>query len=259
MPYVETREQKLFYTSAKGPDGGPDLVLIHGAGGSRLHWPAQLRRMEGATVYSLDLPGHGRSQGPGRETIEGYASSVVDFLGRVGIVSPAVAGHSMGGAVAQQLALAEPARVAALVLVGTGAKLRVAPAILEGMRKDFDGAVELITDYAWSPSTDPKLKAMGRKALKETGAGVLYGDFQACDRFDVTGRVDEITVPTLVVVGSEDRLTPVKYSRFLAERIPGADLVVVDGAGHMVMLEQPHEVGDVVRRFVMQKTLLNVA
>lgn len=234
-------------------------MLIHGAGGSRLHWPAELRRLEGATVYSLDLPGHGRSPGSGCNTIEGYAAAVVDFLGRVGIVSAAVAGHSMGGAVAQQLALAEPAQVGALVLLGTGAKLRVAPAILEAIQEDFDRAVKSITEYAWSLSSDPELTAMGRNALKETGARVLYGDFQACDHFDVMNRVDEITVPTLVVVGSEDRLTPVKVSRFLAERIPGADLVVVDGAGHMVMLEKPDVVGGAVRRFVMRERPLNAA
>jgi len=259
MPYVETGEEKLFYTEARGPEHGPRVVLVHGAGGSRLHWPPQLRRMDGATVYSLDLPGHGRSGGFGCETIEAYASVVARFLDAVGISAPVVVGHSMGGAVAQQLALSQHGRLAALILVGTGAKLRVAPSILDGIQGDFEEALESITAYAWSPGADPELKELGREALRETGAEVLYRDFQACDGFDVMERVDKITLPTLVLVGSEDRLTPVKYSRYLAERIPEADLVVMEGAGHMVMLEQPDEVGGVVKGFLTKEAPLNAA
>ena len=160
----------------------------------------------------------------------------------------------MGGAVAQRLALADRGRVSGLVLVGTGAKLRVAPAILDRIQQDFDGAVELITEYAWSARTEPELKDLGREALRETGARVLYRDFQACDGFDLMERVGNIAVPTLVVVGSEDRLTPVTYSRFLVERIAGSGLVVVEGAGHMVTLERPDDVGDRVRRFIRQES-----
>jgi pimeloyl-ACP methyl ester carboxylesterase len=259
MPHVEITEGRVFYTRAPGPDGGPELVLVHGAGGSRLHWPAELRRMDGATVYSLDLPGHGRSEGPGRETIESYVSAVVDFLDQVGVASPVVVGHSMGGAVAQELALAEPERVSALVLVGTGARLRVDPAILKGIRHDFGRVVDLITEYAWSPDADPALKDTSREALRDAGPDVLLGDFLACDRFDVMERVGEIRLPTLLLVGSEDLLTPVKYSRFLAERIAKADLEVVERAGHMVMLEQPDAVGDAVRRFVFQGSRLETS
>ena len=155
----------------------------------------------------------------------------------------------MGGAIAMTLALDFDC-VAGLVLVGTGARLRVAPAILDGIRDDFAGSVELVTRFAWSPEAPPRLTELGRQALLETGPDVLWGDFTACDRFDVMERLGEIEVPTLVITGTADRLTPVKYARFLTESVAGACLVTVDGAGHMVMLEQPVEVEKAVREFL---------
>jgi len=142
--------------------------------------------------------------------------------------------------------------VAGLVLVATGARLRVAPAILEAIRTDFEGAVRLITRFAWSSETPPSLTELGRQALLEAGPDVLEGDLIACDRFDVMARLGEIEVPTLVIAGSADQLTPVKYARFLNERIPGARMVIVEDAGHMVMLEQPAAAAKAMREFLQK-------
>jgi len=243
---METRE----YTVSQGPKGSPTLVLVHGAGGNHLHWPPELRCLPGATVYALDLPGHGRSGGQGRDTIEDYAKAIVEFLDTVGVEQPVIVGHSMGGAIALTLALHFPNRVAGLVLMATGARLRVAPAILDGMHSDFEGSVELITRFAWSPETKPALTELGRQALLETGPDVLLGDFSACDRFNVMERLGEIEHPTLVIAGTADQLTPPKYARFLTEHIPNARLVLVEDASHMVMLERPLEVTGAVREFL---------
>lgn len=248
-PSAETARGGLFYTVSRGPADSPTLVLVHGAGGSRLHWPGELRRLPGATVYTLDLPGHGRSEGQGCDTIAGYAEAVVKFLDTLGIERATIVGHSMGGAIAQTLALDSPGRVAGLVLVATGARLRVGPAILEGIRSDFEGSVELVTRFAWSPEAPPALTELGRQALLETGPDVLSSDFSACDRFDVIGRLGEVEVPTLVITGTADQLTPPKYARFLAEHIPDAQLALVEGAGHMVMLERPAQVAKAVQEF----------
>jgi pimeloyl-ACP methyl ester carboxylesterase len=126
----------------------------------------------------------------------------------------------------------------------------VDPAILTGVEDDFEHVVDLITDYAWAPDADPSHKELAREALRETGADVLRSDFLACDRFDVMDRLQEIEVPTLVIGGSADKLTPIKYNRFLSEQIPGAQLVTVEGAGHMVMLERPEDTVDAVREFI---------
>ena len=250
MPHVEVNGEQLFYTVSRAAASAPAMVLVHGAGGTHLHWSAGLRRLSGVSVYAIDLPGHGRSAGEGCDTVAGYAEAVAAFLRAVGVERAIVTGHSMGGAVAQTMALDFTACVAGLVLVGTGGRLRVAPTILEGIRADFAKSVELITRFAWSPETPPRLTELGRQALVETGPDVLSGDFCACDRFDVMERLGEIKVPTLIVTGTADQLTPVKYARFLAESIPGARLTTVEGAGHMVMLERPAEVETAVQEFL---------
>lgn len=249
MPHVELPTRKVFYTRSRGPADGPALVLLHGAGGSRLSWPAELRRLSGATVYTLDLPGHGRSEGPGRDSIAAYAEDVIAFLDAVETERAVPAGHSMGGAVALTLAL-DFDRVAGLVLVATGARLRVAPAILESIRSDFEAVVKAITAYAWSPEAPSAQVELGQRRLRQAGPDVLLDDLTACDRFDVVERLGEIATPTLVIGASADRLTPVKYARFLADHITAARLVIVDGAGHMVTLERSAEVAGAVRTFL---------
>lgn len=251
MPRVNTAAGELFYTIKRGPGDGPSILLVHGAGGSRLHWPPELRRLAGATVYTLDLPGHGRSSGSACDTIECYTRAIVAFLEAVDADRPIIVGHSMGGAIAQMLALEHSDLVSALGLIATGARLRVAPAILESIRDDFDHAVALITRYLWGPEADESLMELGREALEDTGPDVLLADFRACDSFDVMDRLGEIEIPALVVCGTADALTPVKYARYLAEHIPDARLLTVEGAGHMVMLERPRKVGEAVREFVM--------
>lgn len=250
MPHIKVNRERLFYAVSRAAEDIPALVLIHGAGGSRLHWPGELRRLSGATVYTLDLPGHGRSGRRGCDTIEDYAGAVVEFLDTLGIEQAVVAGHSMGGAIALTLALDSPDHVAGLVLMATGARLRVAPAVLESIRSDFEGSAEIITRFAWSPEAPPALTELGRRALLETGPDVLFGDLAACDRFDVMKRLGEIESPTLVIAGTADQLTPPRYARFLAEHIPDTRWVLVEGAGHMVMLERPAEVAGAVREFL---------
>jgi pimeloyl-ACP methyl ester carboxylesterase len=250
MPYADIALGRVFYTVNRGSSDGPVLVLLHGAGGSRLNWPPELRRLGGATVYMLDLPSHGRSEGQGRDTVMGYTEDVLAFLDTVGVECAVIAGHSLGGAIALTLALDFPGRVAGLVSIATGARLRVAPAILEQIPVDFEAALDAITHYAWSSEAAPALLDLGRRRLRDAGPDVLLKDLTACDRFDVMARLGEIDAPALVVAGSADRLTPVKYARYLAEHISGAQLAIVEGAGHMVMLERPAEVAKVIRRFL---------
>lgn len=253
MPYAG----KLFYAVSREAGerrvkGDLPLVLLHGAGGSRLNWPAELRRLRppGATVYALDLPGHERSAGQWRDTVEGYAEDVVAFLDAVEVGQAIIVGHSMGGAIALTLALDHAERVMALVLIATGARLSVAPAILETTRDDFEAAVDTITRYAWSPEAPSELIDLGRRQLRDAGPGALLSDLIACDHFDVMGRLHKIGCPTLVIAGTVDRLTPPKYAHYLAEHIDGARLTIVEGAGHIVMLERPAEVAQAIQKFL---------
>ena len=250
MPYIQVGKENLFYAASPTEAGRPDVILIHGAGGNHLHWPAQLRRLEGANVYALDLPAHGKSGGAGRASIGEYAAVLVGSLDALRIERAVFIGHSMGGAIAQQLALDYSARVAGLILVATGARLRVAPAILEGVLTDYDAALDTVTAYAWGPDAPVELVKLGRSQLAQVSPQVAHGDYTACNAFDVMERLGQIAAPTLVISGAADQLTPPKYAAKLAEGIPGAQLHLVEKAGHMVMLEQPDQVAQAVSRHV---------
>jgi pimeloyl-ACP methyl ester carboxylesterase len=222
MPYVTIVGERTFYALYQGDVRGKrNLVLVHGAGGSHLDWPSPLRRLREANVYALDLPGHGRSEGAGRSPIAAYRDFVLAFLDALDLEKAIVVGHSMGGAISLDLALHYPDRLDGLILVGSGARLRVAPAILTGILSDFEATVDLVCDYAFGPSASEQLK---------------------------------VRCPTLVVGGTADGLTPSKYSIYLRDHIPGAELVLVDAAGHMVMLEKPEVVTKAISKFILIKS-----
>lgn len=234
------------------PRKSPPLVLLHGSGGTHLHWPPQLRHLKGAQVYAVDLPGHGHSEGVGRQSIPAYAEAVVEWMQECALQRAVLVGSSMGGAIAQWVALTRPERVAGLVLVGTGARLRVAAEILEGAGQEstFPQTVDRVIDWSFSRQTPKRLKELAARRMKETRFTVLHGDFLACDGFDVMSELGKIEAPALVLCGAEDRMTPLKYSQFLAEKLPHAELVEVPAAGHMVMLEQPLRVTELIATFL---------
>ena len=255
MPYMTVAGERTFYALYQGDVRGKrNLVLVHGAGGSHLDWPASLRRLKKANVYALDLPGHGRSDGMGRSSIAAYRDFLLAFLDGLDLERAVAVGHSMGGAIALDLALHYPDRLAGLVLVSSGARLRVAPAILTGILADFEATVDLVCDYAYGPAASEQLKRLGRQRMLKTPPEVIHGDYAACDAFDVMERLGAIRCPTLVIGGSADMLTPPKYSVYLRDHIPGAELVLVDAAGHMVMLEKPEVVARAVSKFILTKS-----
>jgi pimeloyl-ACP methyl ester carboxylesterase len=247
MPYTTAGGERVFYArhTALAPEA-PHLILVHGAGGSHLHWGAAIRNLRRADVYALDLPGHGRSSGTGHGSIADYAASVVAFMDALGMQQAVIAGHSMGGATALTMALSYPQRVAGLVLVGTGARLRVLPKILEGTLNDFENTIELICRYAYAPQAPHELVYRGQQQMQQVAPQTIHDDFAACNAFDVMERLGEIRCPTLIIVGTEDTLTLPKYSSFLAERIAGAELKLIEGAGHMVMVEKANEVAEAI-------------
>jgi pimeloyl-ACP methyl ester carboxylesterase len=148
----------------------------------------------------------------------------------------------MGGAIALDMALRHPERVTGLGLVATGARLRVAPAILETIGQAPELAVQLIAEWAFGPEADPEMVRLGQSRMAEVPAGVLHGDFVACDHFDAMERLKDVDQPAFVLCGMQDRLTPPKYATYLRDHIANGVLHMVEGAGHMVMIERPQAV-----------------
>ena len=229
----------------------PPLIFIHGAGGTHLHWPPQVRRILNQRILALDLPGHGKSAGIGSQSISDYASQIVEFLDEMRMNAAVFIGHSMGSAIALTLALDFPKRVLGLGLVGSGARLRVNPQILESTASDllFPHAVKLITDAEFSASVNPRLKELAARQMAEIRPSVIHGDFLACNEFDVMQRLGEVKVPALIVCGADDILTPVKYSDYLHSQVANSRLAIIPDAGHMVMLEAPQTVADEIGAF----------
>jgi pimeloyl-ACP methyl ester carboxylesterase len=189
-------------------------------------------------LAAIDLPGHGNTPGPGRDRVEEYAAWMEEFL-RAGEVKPVLLGHSMGGAIAQTLALQSPELLEGLILWGTGARLRVLPALLQNLAQDFPAAVDLLASLAFAPAAPGPMLEDWRRLLNQNKPSVLLGDYVASDHFDVMARLAEISLPTLVVGGDQDQLTPVKYAQYLHQHIPGSQMAVIPSSGHMIHLEQP--------------------
>jgi pimeloyl-ACP methyl ester carboxylesterase len=254
MPFIDTREGRLFFSDHRTIDSPYlPLILVHGAGGSRLDWPKSLRRLPIANTIVLDLPGHGKSDGPGRQSVAAYANIVIAFMDALELSEAMFMGHSMGGAVVQQLALDYPDTVAGLILIGTGAKLRVHPLILDRILSDPEAVARLLAEWFWGPDVSADVRRMTLEANTAINPQVLYYDYAACDVFDIRSRLHEIHLPVLVISGDQDRMTPVKYGAYLRDHLSSAELVVIEGGGHMMALEQPELVTSAVQVWLEQQ------
>ncbi|MEZ4590709.1 MAG: alpha/beta hydrolase [Chloroflexota bacterium] len=250
MPTIQLPEAELFYAAHLPAGARRTLLLIHGAGGSHLTWPAALRRLPETAVYTLDLAGHGRSSRPGRQTVADYAQDILDFMAALGLENVVVLGHSLGGAIAQQIGLAAPPAVVGLILLGTGARLRVSPQILAAAEADLATAVSLINQHLWGTQPDARLMHHNQQIMMECPPDVLLGDFIACNQFDLRDRLPEMTLPALVISSQQDQMMPPKFGEFLATHLPQAEFVLLPEAGHMMMLEAPQAVARLVQKFL---------
>lgn len=225
----------------------PRLVFVHGAGGTSRGW--DLQSLAFPKAVTPDLPGRAGA-GPAYKRIDDFASWL-HAAGRERGWFPAVlVGHSMGGAVALLSALSSPEDLVGLVLIATGARLRVSPAILEALASNYPAAVDTIITRSLAAGADPRLARRLREAMMAVPAEVTAADFQACNSFDVMGRLEEIRAPALIIAGREDQMTPPRYAEFLHAHLPASRLVWVEGAGHMVQVERPREVNEAIRRFI---------
>jgi pimeloyl-ACP methyl ester carboxylesterase len=255
MPIVNiSRKQISYWIGRRDLLEGREVVLfIHGAGGGEYTWSYQKGFFEKQfNPIFIELPGHGKSGGDGEQEIGKYAEHVHAFLKVMGLSKVTLVGHSMGGAIVQTLTLTHPEVIKKIVLVGTGARLKVFPMILNGIQNNFKETVRKITQFAYSRKVSSDLIERAISDLMQCRPEVLYGDFLACDRFDIMNEVDKIDLPTLVLCGDEDELTPVKYSQFLHSRIKHSKLEILPNAGHMVMMESPKAFDEKIGEFIAQ-------
>ena len=229
------------------------VVMLHGAGGSHLDWPAELRRLPEANAIALDLPGHGRSPGPGRSTVSAYAADVVAVLDALKLPQAIIMGYSLGGGIAQVVAAQYKKRVAGLILLATSARLTVNPTLLDGLQNDYDATLQKLIDWQWADPAGEQIKRLSLRRLQEMDRAVLRSDYQAANQFDGRDRLAQIEAPTLIIGGTADRMTPVAESDYLHEHITGSKLVKITGGGHLMALEQPLVVASAVQEWLLEQ------
>ena len=223
------------------------LVFVHGAGESSLSYYYQLRRFRASK--GIDLPGH--PVGKPCASIEGYVEWVRGFITARRYKDVVLCGHSMGGAITQLYALKYPDELRGIVLLGTGARLRVHPQYLkdceDGLHEPDSWLEKRTPDYA---KIEPELGEALLRRLGEVGPAVKLNDYLCCDRFNIMDRVQEIGLPVQIITGSEDVMTPVKYADYLADKIPSSREAIIDGATHWVQLERYQEVNSTIEEFL---------
>jgi len=253
MPYLAD----MYYQAYHADDvSRVPLVLIHGAGGEHLSWPSQLRRLAGYRVFSPDLPGHGKSKGHGLQRVSGYAEGILNWLYKLELPKFFLCGHSMGGAIGLWTALHHPELLHGLVLMSTGAQLPVNLSLIEDLATpgSFPAAVDNICRLSFNPKTEPRIVEGVNKQMLKTRPSVLEADFRACDAYNLSEQLGKVKSHTMILVGEEDKMTPLRFSEELRDGILESELKVVRGAGHMLPLEKPAEVAKSTRVF-MDKVL----
>src|ERR1700687_3693925 len=255
--YIEVKGYATYYYyrgATTLPDVVPDfsrgrkILFIHGAGSNGHTWH---RQGEGLgtdhTAIALDLPGHGRSAGvEGLSTVNDYADFIAAFLDALKIKSAVILGHSMGGAIAMDLALRYSARVEALILSCTAPKFNLTADRIEGLRAITMGrAPQAFNADGYSPTTVKNNFDVVREGWMEqikTDPRVRYTDIKACAETNLLEQIGKIDKPTLILAGADDPGTTVADAELIKGHIKGARLEVIADAAHNIPTERPAEV-----------------
>ena len=231
----------------------PAVVFLHGAGFDHSAWALHSRWFahHGHAVLAPDLPGHGRSAGPALRSIGELAVWTIALLAAAGVEKAHLIGHSMGSLIALEAAARHPQRVSALSLIGTAAAMTVGPDLLVAAEANDQAAIDMVSIWGLGfqaelgGSQAPGLWMHGgaQSTLQRCQPGVLFNDLSACNAYqDALASAARITVPTTLILGERDMMTPARTGKALAAAIPQSRTVILQGAGHMLMTERPDAV-----------------
>lgn len=224
------------------------VTFVHGSGAYGGVWRYQTECFSDSDA--INLPGH--PEGQALDSVEAYAEWLREYIDGMGYKDVVLAGHSLGGAIALQYALKYPDKLKGIIIIGSGARLRVHPAFFAELEDAIEGDPErwwqqVAGSYGLTP------KDYAREVLetqKTIGPAVMLNDFLCCDRFDVMDSVEEIKLPALVICGDRDMMTPVKYAEYLESRLANAQVVIIPGATHFVFAEKPEAVNKAIGAFL---------
>ncbi len=238
--------------------GQKALLMIHGSGMNHTVWALQSRFFahRGINVFSLDLPGHGRSAGPVLTSIGQMSDWLDELMTVAGISGANLLGHSMGALIAIELAAASPARCDSLILAGVAASMKVHPQLLSAAKDNDPLAIELVDSWSFAnrshlgghASPGAWMTGTVRRLLQSEADGVLFTDLNACDGYaDAQRNFSALEMRATVIAAAEDKMTPARAGKALAESRDGANFVLVEGAGHNMMVERADKFNLAVR------------
>jgi pimeloyl-ACP methyl ester carboxylesterase len=261
MQFIVEGYPAYAYTGGRAFDPAlPAVVFVHGAAFDHSVWQWQSRYLahHGFSVLAVDLPGHGRSPGSTRASIGEWARWLAAFVDSAGLAKPALVGHSMGSLITLQTALDRGAGISKLALVGTASPMPVGDAFLAAARDGSPAALDM--EAVWGHSRQSQLAqsavpgttllGASRRLNARSKPGALSAALEACNSYRASKEALAcLTLPTLVVAGKRDQMTPLKAGKALAAEIPGARFVALD-AGHSMMSEAPRELAAVLKEFL---------
>lgn len=233
----------------------PAIVFIHGAGLDHTCWQLQSRwyAWHGWSALAVDLPAHGRSEGPPLETVDAMCDWTLAVMDAAEIAQATLVGHSMGAVIALETAAREPERVTGLGLLGVSSAMPVHPTLMTAAQQAPERAYDMMTGWCFAnaakiggnPAPGLWMTGGARALLARGREHALAADLAACNAWTTAAQsAAAIKAPTLVVLGDSDVMTPARKGQELARLIPGATCVTLEGCGHMMMQEKPDETLD---------------
>lgn len=235
----------------------PTLLLIHGAGMDGTVWQMQTRYLsnKGINALAVDLPGHGASEGSPLKSISEMSNWVIKLLDILSIDSVVIAGHSMGSLIAIETAKNDKNKVQNIILMGTASIMPVHPDLITAAKNNLSIAANLITDWSLgktqhignNPSPGSWMIGSSIQLIMNSSKGVLAQDLIACNEYlDAPNSAKDINQEVLIISGKEDKMTPAKKAKELSNIFKKSRMVVIEDAGHMMMMEQPIKVTQLI-------------
>ena len=247
---VYVGSESVHYAASGVAEAGSAILFLHEAGGNGATWNGQLVGLAPkARCLVPDLPGHGQSGGLGFQTIAEYRAAMIGFLDALAIQWPVViAGACLGAAIAIDLALHAPERVAGLILAGLPARGRVTPEVCE--RTAVGEAPDSFIESLFSESVSPRLKSEQLKRWRVAFPTVRYGDLMALSSYRVRDALSQVPHRVMMVAGERDTVVPPEVVAYMATTAPRGDVVMIPSAGALSMLEQPEWYNRLVSAFL---------
>ncbi|MBL4893051.1 MAG: alpha/beta hydrolase [Rhizobiaceae bacterium] len=260
----EVDGSKVFASTGgrKHVQGQPWVLFLHGAGNCHLTWTQQVRAFayNGYNVLAPDMPGHDLSEGQPISGIEAQAKWLIGVMDALAIEKAHLVGHSQGGIIALETAVLAPSRIASVTFVATAAAIPANPALIKMADENPEKAFNLMVSWGSGTSAHAHDNSVPGVSLIDAGLRVmglnapeaLATDLRSCAAYENgVAAALKLTCPSLCIFAKEDKMTPVRTGRVLAENLADNELHVLEGAGHTLPLEKPQEVNQLIKNFYL--------